>query len=79
MIARLTIAREIGVQYLKVNSDSWLVMGYVIDEYDTREENMKQYLQKMKDLISIFHSFDINGTKESGIIASHRLRPIERY
>ena len=35
------------------------MVGHIKGGYEARKENMKRYLQKIKDLISIFWSFDI--------------------
>lgn len=59
LITGLRISKELGVQHLKACSDSQLVVSHVLDEYEAREENMKIYFQKLKDLIRAFHSFDI--------------------
>ena len=59
LLIGLAIAHELGVQYIKVNSDSKLVVGQVQGEYGAKEENMKQYLKKSKDLLSSFRSLDI--------------------
>lgn len=43
-IASFKIAKELGVQYLKAYSDSQLVVGHVLNEYEAKEENIKKYL-----------------------------------
>ena len=55
----LRIAKELGVQDQKVYSDSQLVVGHVKDGYEAREKNMIKYLQKVKDVISVFSSFRV--------------------
>lgn len=52
LIARFTITRELGVQYLKAYSD------HVLNEYEVKKENMKKYLQKVEYLASAFYSFE---------------------
>ncbi|XP_073109291.1 uncharacterized protein [Elaeis guineensis] len=59
LLAGLKVTREAGPQHLKVFCDSQLVVGHIKDRYEAREENMKKYLQKVKDLTSVFLSFDI--------------------
>ena len=59
LVTGLTIAKEMGVQHLKAHSDSQLVVGHVIDDYEAREESMKQYLQRVKELTSAFHHLNI--------------------
>lgn len=41
LIDGLAIAKEMRVQYLKVHSDSWLVVSHIMNEYEAMEENMK--------------------------------------
>lgn len=43
---------------MKVYSYSWLMVSYILNEYEAQEENMKYYLQKA-DLILVFYSFNI--------------------
>ncbi|XP_073098843.1 uncharacterized protein [Elaeis guineensis] len=59
LLSSLKVVRKAGAQHLKVFSDSQLVVGHIKGDYEAREENMKRYLQKVKDLTSIFLSFDI--------------------
>ena len=59
LLSGLRVVREAGAQHLKVFSDSQLVISHIKDGYEVREENMKRYLQKVKDLISTFLSFYI--------------------
>lgn len=51
LIASLRISRELGVLHLKACSDFQLIVGHVRDESEAREESMKKYLLKTKDLI----------------------------
>ncbi|XP_073105175.1 uncharacterized protein [Elaeis guineensis] len=59
LLACLKVAREAGVQHLKIFNDSQLAVGEIKGGYEAQEENMKKYLQKIKDLILTFLSFDI--------------------
>lgn len=59
LIAGLKIAKEVGVLHLTTFSDSQLMVGQVKDECKAREENMKKYLDKVKDLIMTFQGFDV--------------------
>ena len=54
LLARLMVARDAGVQHLKVFNDFQLVVGHIKGEYETREKNMKRYLWKVKDLTLAF-------------------------
>lgn len=49
LLARLEIAKELGVQDLKVYSDSQLVVGHVKGNSKARKENMIKYLQRSKN------------------------------
>ena len=42
LIAGLKVAREVGAQHLKVFSDSQLIVWYIKDGYEIREEYMKK-------------------------------------
>ena len=59
LLTGLSIARELGARHVKANSDSKLVVNQVQEEYEAREENMKQYLKKSKEVILSFDSFKI--------------------
>lgn len=59
LIASLAIAKELEVQHLKAYSDSQLIIGHVLNEYEVREKNIKKYLQKVRDLTSTFYTFNI--------------------
>ena len=54
LITGIKVTREVEARHLKVFSDSQLVVGQIKDRYKAREENMKRYLQKVKDLTSPF-------------------------
>ncbi|XP_073117061.1 uncharacterized protein [Elaeis guineensis] len=53
------VTKEVEIQHLKVFSDSQLVVGHIKGGYEARDENMKRYLQKVKDLNLTFLSFNI--------------------
>nr|XP_010925988.1 uncharacterized protein LOC105048391 [Elaeis guineensis] len=59
LIVGLKIAKELGVQKLKIHTDSQLVAGQVKGDYEARGKNMKKYLLKIKDLVSTFSDFNI--------------------
>lgn len=59
LIVGLGAAKELGVQDLKVYSDSQLAIGHIKGDCEAREENMMKYLQKVKDLTLAFHNFEI--------------------
>lgn len=47
------------MKHLKAFSNSQLVISCMLNEYEAKKENMEKYLQKVKDLIQAFHSFNI--------------------
>ena len=59
LIAGLKIAKELGVDRLQVHSDSQLVVGQVNKNYEVREDSMAKYLEKVKELVPAFSSFNI--------------------
>ena len=59
LIAGLRIAKELEVDRLQVYSDSQLVVGQVSENYEAREDSMAKYLEKVKEIIPTFGSFDI--------------------
>lgn len=50
MLAGLKISKKLGIQHLKVYSDSQLIIDHVYNKYDAQEKNMKKYLSRAKDL-----------------------------
>ncbi|XP_059670727.1 uncharacterized protein LOC132316237 [Cornus florida] len=60
LIAGLKVANALGVEQLKVYTDSQLVAGQVQAEYEARDEKMKSYLQKVKELKNHFQRFLIH-------------------
>ncbi|XP_073101479.1 uncharacterized protein [Elaeis guineensis] len=65
LIMGLRIAKDLRVQNLRIRTDFQLVAGQVKGDYKAREESMKKYLQKkVKDLILMFASFDIQQVPE---------------
>ena len=59
LIAGLKIVKELEVDRLQVYSDSQLVVGQVSENYEAREDSMAKYLEKVKEIIPAFGSFDI--------------------
>lgn len=59
LIAGLRIAARMGVRNIEANVDSRLVANQVSGEYEAKEENMIQYLEKTKSLIQGFDRFTI--------------------
>lgn len=59
LIAGLRIATQMGIRNLEANVDSRLVANHVLGEYEAKEDNMVQYLDKTKSLIQGFNKFTI--------------------
>ncbi|XP_073105901.1 uncharacterized protein [Elaeis guineensis] len=59
LIVGLRITKELRVQKFRICTNSQLVVGQVKGDFEVREENMKEYLQKVKDLASKIDGFDI--------------------
>lgn len=55
----LTITKEMGVKHLKAHSNSWLVVSHISNEYEAQEQDMKQYLQKVRKITQTFYNFNI--------------------
>ena len=59
LIVGLKLAKEMKVESLEIYSDSQLIVCQVTNEYQARGEKMTAYLQKSRDLLSVFSSFKI--------------------
>ena len=59
LIAGLRIAKELEVDRLQVYSDFQMVVGQVSRNYEAREDSMAKYLEKVKEIVPAFSSFDI--------------------
>ena len=59
LLSDLRVVREAGAQHLKIFSNFQSMVSYIKGGYKVREENMKRYLQKVKNLTSTFLSFDV--------------------
>ncbi|XP_077225213.1 uncharacterized protein LOC143858445 [Tasmannia lanceolata] len=49
LLARLSLAAELGTRKLKIYNDSQLVVEQVNGEYEAKELRMKRYLQKVRE------------------------------
>lgn len=54
LIIGLKITKGLGVQYLKVYSDSQSIIDQIRGEYEAHEPSMVKYLQKVKNLSLAF-------------------------
>ena len=59
LLVGLKIAKKLGINNLKVFTDSQLITRQVKGEYEARDPTIAKYLQKVKDLTSIFGYFEI--------------------
>ena len=59
LIVRLRIIRALRVQKLRICTNSQQVAGQMKEDFEDQEENIKKYLQKVKDLTLMFVDFDI--------------------
>lgn len=54
MIRGLEIAAQLGAQNLQIFSESQLVVQQVREEFETRDERMIRYAERVRNLISSF-------------------------
>ena len=59
LVIRSRMAKELGIQHLRVHSDSQLIIGQVQGEYKVQELNMIKYVQNIKDLTLNFITMNI--------------------
>nr|XP_025677746.1 uncharacterized protein LOC112777556 [Arachis hypogaea] len=59
LLAGLTLAREVGVNTLEVNTDSQVVSSQINGSYQTRDPLLQQYLTKVNELKEGFESIII--------------------
>lgn len=59
LLGGLRIAEQMGVKNLQANVDARLVANQVNGSYVAKEEEMVQYLGKVKELVSSFRAFSI--------------------
>ncbi|XP_074290529.1 uncharacterized protein LOC141617244 [Silene latifolia] len=59
LIAGLKVILDLGVQNLKVKTDSLLIANQIKGIYTAKDEKMILYLEYAKKLCAKFHSFDI--------------------
>lgn len=51
LIVGLTLAKEYGMIHMDIYSDSQLIVNQVVEEYQSRWENMTLYLAKVESLL----------------------------
>ena len=59
LIAGLKVAKELEVDRLQAYSDSQLVVGQVSKNCEAWEDSMARYLERVREIIPTFGSFDI--------------------
>ncbi|XP_022159204.1 uncharacterized protein LOC111025623 [Momordica charantia] len=59
LLARLKVARYIGVKNILILSDSQLIVSQVKEEFQAREPRMAKYLSRVKDQLGQFSKFEI--------------------
>ncbi|KAK8921036.1 hypothetical protein KSP39_PZI020693 [Platanthera zijinensis] len=59
IIAGLRLARELGIQDIRVFTDSLVVARHISGEFEVREPTLQLYLVKIKGIVGQFHSFSI--------------------
>ncbi|XP_070005745.1 uncharacterized protein [Nicotiana sylvestris] len=59
VIAGLELARELGINQIVIKSDSQLVANQMLGTYTTMEARMQQYLEKVRDLIRQFQTWNV--------------------
>src|ERR1044072_2917579 len=60
MIAGLTMAMDLGVRNLTVNSDSQLVVSQISGDYQAKDDTMAKYLAKVQQLIEMVGTVQVN-------------------
>ena len=59
VLASLRIAKAMRVRSLKLETDSKLVIGQMTNEYEAKEERMKNYLKLVTQLIDKFDDIKV--------------------
>ena len=59
VVAGLTIAHELGARNVEIHTDSRVIAGHILGEYEAKGEKMKKYLMKVKELSSRFSHFSV--------------------
>ncbi|XP_059461825.1 uncharacterized protein LOC132190804 [Corylus avellana] len=59
VLAGLDLALEMGDKFVKMRSDSQVVVGHIRGEFEAKGEKMKLYLTKVQEMKSLFNKFSI--------------------
>nr|XP_027122086.1 uncharacterized protein LOC113739037 [Coffea arabica] len=65
LLTGLRIAHQMGITTIKVQSDSQLVVLQVRGEYEAKNEVMKKYLAKVREVVALFGTFEIERVPRS--------------
>lgn len=60
LLAGMKLARKLGVKRLRAFTDSQLVSGQIIGEFEARDPIMSRYLSKVQSHTSFFSHFSIS-------------------
>lgn len=60
LLVGLRLSRELGVESLRIFTDSQLMVGQVTDEFEARDPMMAKYLDKVCTCIAGFWHFNIS-------------------
>ena len=59
LIAGLELANAVKADRVKIRTNSQLVANHVIERFQPRDENMEQYLKKVKQMIGKFEAVEV--------------------
>ncbi|KAK8942629.1 hypothetical protein KSP39_PZI008943 [Platanthera zijinensis] len=59
IIAGLRLARELGIQDIRVSTDSMIVARHIEGEFEVKEPTLQLYLTKVKRIMGQFRSFSV--------------------
>jgi ribonuclease HI len=59
VLAELRLAQEIGAEFVKVQSNSQVIVGHIRGEFKTKGERMKLYLSRVQGMQTSFKKFGI--------------------
>ncbi|MCH79610.1 gag-pol polyprotein [Trifolium medium] len=58
-LAGLRLAKDVGAKEIKIFTDSQLVVSQVLGEYQTKNDNLQEYLRLVQEKIARFHSAEV--------------------
>ena len=73
LLVGMTMVQKMGGKFIKLFSDSRLVVGQVKREFEARDERMQGYLSQVKCLQLKFDSFDLLHVPRSGNVHANSL------